>query len=75
MKGKVPAIYDILLAFRESDPEEPTITSLLFGRPVTAHMYMKRIPMEDVPGTEAEQEVFLREMFINKVFASCVIIR
>lgn len=67
MKGKVPAIYDIELAFHESDPHEPTITGLLMGKPVTAHMYMKRIPLEDVPETEEGQEKFLRNLFINKV--------
>lgn len=67
MKGKVPAIYDIEIAFKENDPIKPTITNLLYGKPVTAHMYMKRIPMEDVPSTEAEQDEYLREMFQNKV--------
>ncbi|KAI4464209.1 1-acylglycerol-3-phosphate acyltransferase-related [Holotrichia oblita] len=66
MKGKVPAIYDIELAFHENDPHEPTITGLLLGKSVTAHMYMKRIPLEDVPETEEGQEEFLRQLFINK---------
>ncbi|KAF5306635.1 hypothetical protein FQA39_LY08824 [Lamprigera yunnana] len=66
MHGKVNAIYDILLAFKEDDPVEPTMTNLLFGKPVTAHMYMKRVPMEDVPISEVEQEKFLRAMFVGK---------
>ncbi|KAJ8956867.1 hypothetical protein NQ318_014282 [Aromia moschata] len=66
MKGKVPALYDIELCFKEDDPVKPTMTNMLFGKPLVAHMYMKRIPMEDVPTTEAEQEKFLRDMFIGK---------
>ncbi|KAK5645670.1 hypothetical protein RI129_004134 [Pyrocoelia pectoralis] len=66
MRGKVPAIYDILLAFKEDAVDKPTMTTLLFGKPVVAHMYMKRIPMEDVPNSEAEQEKFLRDMFAGK---------
>lgn len=68
MHGKVPAIYDIELAFKEDDPVKPTMTSLLFGKPVTAHMYFKRIPLENIPKTEKEQETFLRDMFIQKVW-------
>lgn len=67
MKGKVPAIYDIEIAFKDNDPVKPTITNLLYGKSVTAHMYMRRIPMEDVPCDEVNQDIFLREMFQNKV--------
>ncbi|XP_044268403.1 1-acyl-sn-glycerol-3-phosphate acyltransferase delta-like [Tribolium madens] len=66
MKGKVPAIYDNEICFNENDPYKPTIRNMLFGRPVTAHIYMRRIPLEDVPQTEREQEDFLREMFVRK---------
>lgn len=67
MKGKIPAVYDIELAFLENVPNnKPTIRTLLFGKPVEAHMYMRRIPLEDLPESEHEQEVFLREMFERK---------
>lgn len=66
MKGKVPAVYDIELAFKESSPTKPTITNLLFGKPLEAHMYIRRIPMEDLPESEAELETFLRDMFVRK---------
>lgn len=70
MKGKVPAIYDCELAFKTDDTNSPTMTNLLFGKPVTAHMYFKRVPLEDVPSEPAEQEKFLRDMFIRKVYNS-----
>lgn len=62
----MPAVYDIVLAFKPDDPVEPTMTNLLHGKKVNAHIYMKRIPMEDVPKTEEEQDVFLKEMFKRK---------
>lgn len=67
MHGKVPAIYDIELAFKEDAPNKPTITNLLLGKRIEAHIYMNRIPMGDVPKTEAEQDQFLKEMFERKV--------
>ncbi|KAJ3654833.1 hypothetical protein Zmor_013991 [Zophobas morio] len=66
MKGKIPALLDIEICFDEKETNKPTITDLLFGKPVTAHMYMRRIPLEELPDTEHEQEEFLREMFIRK---------
>ncbi|KAG5897509.1 hypothetical protein JTB14_030007 [Gonioctena quinquepunctata] len=66
MKGKVPALYNIELAYREDAPHEPTMTSILFGKPLEAHIYMKRIPLENIPEGYAEQEKFLRDMFVEK---------
>lgn len=66
MKGKVPAIYNCELIFKEDGQTRPTMTNLLFGRPVTAHMYFKRIPLEDLPTESAAQEKFLRDMFVTK---------
>lgn len=66
MKGRVPAIYDTLIVFRESDPVAPTMTNLLFGKNVVAHLYIKRVSMEEVPNSEPEQEEYLRQMFVVK---------
>lgn len=76
MQGKVPAIYDIELVFKKDDPVKPTIRNMLFGKPVVAHMYMKRINMESVPSGEDAQDLFLREMFQDKVssITSCVVV-
>lgn len=66
MVGKVPAVYDIELAFRETDPVRPTMMNLLHGRKVTAHIYMNRIPLEELPQKEDDLDEFLREMFQRK---------
>lgn len=67
MKGKVPALYNIQVAFKEDDPIKPTMTNLLFGKPVTCHMYMQRIPLDEIPEGEEEQDRFLRDLFQIKV--------
>lgn len=67
MKGRVPAIYDTLIVFRESDPVAPTMTNLLFGKNVIAHLYIKRVSLEEIPSSIPEQEEYLRQMFVVKV--------
>ncbi|CAH1117923.1 unnamed protein product [Phaedon cochleariae] len=66
MKGKVPALYQIELAFKEDAPSKPTITTMLFGQHLEAHIYMKRILMENIPDGKVEQEKFLRDLFVEK---------
>ena len=66
MKGKIPAIYDVQLHFKPQDPVKPTITNLLLGKQVEAHLYIHRIPVEQVPeGDEAIAE-WLHELFQKK---------
>ncbi|XP_056635997.1 1-acyl-sn-glycerol-3-phosphate acyltransferase delta-like [Diorhabda carinulata] len=66
MKGKVPAIYNCELAFNEDDPIKPTITNMLLGKSVSAHIYFERTPLENLPNDPQEQETWLRDMFIRK---------
>ncbi|CAG9859637.1 unnamed protein product [Phyllotreta striolata] len=66
MRGKVPAIYNVELAFDEQDPIKPTVTNLLLGKPTEAHMYFRRIPFEEVPAEPAQQDEFLKQMFVDK---------
>lgn len=67
MRGKVPAVYELELAFKEDAPVKPTIRNMLLGKSLEAHYYLRRIPMEEVPKKPAEQEQFLRDIFIRKV--------
>lgn len=66
MEGKIHAVYDIVLSFKKSETK-PTITNLLFGKKVTAHFYMKRIPMCDVPKDAEGASKFVQDMFVRKV--------
>ncbi|KAJ2939681.1 hypothetical protein O0L34_g14400 [Tuta absoluta] len=65
-RGKIPAIYNIQLAFEKDAKTPPTITSLLFGKPVQAHMYIERIPVEKVPVDDAEASKWLHDLFVVK---------
>ncbi|XP_065164418.1 1-acyl-sn-glycerol-3-phosphate acyltransferase delta-like isoform X2 [Atheta coriaria] len=63
MKDKIPALYDIEIAF---DGVKPTITNMIKARRFNVHMYLRRIPMAEVPDTEKEQDLYLRDMFYRK---------
>ncbi|KAJ8946632.1 hypothetical protein NQ317_001497 [Molorchus minor] len=64
---KVPALYDIELGFKVDAPVKPTMTNMLLGKQLVAHIYMKRILMEEVPKEQAEQETFLRTCLQEKL--------
>jgi lysophosphatidic acid acyltransferase / lysophosphatidylinositol acyltransferase len=50
-KYKCPAIYNFQLAFDRNSPTVPTLGNLLLGKKVVAHVYLERIPMENVEPT------------------------
>lgn len=66
MQGKVPAVYDIIVAFPENDIK-PSVSNLIQGKAPKGCIYINRIPMEEVPKTPAGQEKFLYEMYARKV--------
>ena len=41
---------------------------MLYGKPVHAHMYIERIPVENVPEDEAEASKWLQDLFVVKVY-------
>ncbi|KAK9879772.1 hypothetical protein WA026_006837 [Henosepilachna vigintioctopunctata] len=66
MRGKVSAIYDCLTVFKEEDPNKPSMINLLNGKPVNAHLYIRRIPLEEVPESEEGQDKFIKDLFVIK---------
>lgn len=68
MREKIPAIYNIQIAFKESDPNKPTMTNLLLGKKVEAHMYIRRIPLEVVPEGEEAAAEWLHKIYQEKDF-------
>uniref|UniRef100_A0A1B0EYC0 Phospholipid/glycerol acyltransferase domain-containing protein n=1 Tax=Phlebotomus papatasi TaxID=29031 RepID=A0A1B0EYC0_PHLPP len=66
LRGKCPGILDVQLAFKTDDRVAPTVSNLLCGRGVTAHMYIKRIDLNDVPDKDEEAAEWLQEMFRRK---------
>lgn len=67
MKGKVDAIYDFQLAFKSTEPNKPTMTSLLLGKKVQPYMYVQRIPLSEVPEGEEAASQWLQELYQRKV--------
>lgn len=66
MRGKVPAVYDVLTVFKEGDPVVPNIKNLLKGKSTICHIYVNRIPMEEVPESTEGQDKFLKDLFVVK---------
>lgn len=43
------------------------MTSLLYGKPIHAHLHIERIPVEKVPEDEAEAATWMHDLFVVKV--------
>ncbi|XP_071455483.1 1-acyl-sn-glycerol-3-phosphate acyltransferase gamma-like isoform X2 [Hetaerina americana] len=66
LKEKFGAIYEVQLAFKKSDVIKPTLNNLLMGKKVMAHMYINRIPMDEVPAEEVACAQFLKNLYLKK---------
>lgn len=58
---KVPCIYDVTLAVKGNADSSPTLSSILQGKSVEAHVYVKRIPIS--PEIQADPTTFLMNQF------------
>jgi len=63
MRDKIPAIYDVEIVF---EGVKPTIINMLQAKHFIVHMYLKRIPMEELPKTEKDLDMYLRNLFYKK---------
>lgn len=66
LRGKVDAIYDVQLAFKENTKVQPTVTNMLLGKPLEAHMYLQRIPISDVPDSDDGAAQWLHDLYLKK---------
>ncbi|XP_067643838.1 1-acyl-sn-glycerol-3-phosphate acyltransferase gamma-like [Eurosta solidaginis] len=66
LRGRCPAIYDVNLAFKKDAKNPPTLSTLLNGLPVEAFMFVRRIPLENVPEDETEAAEWLQNLFREK---------
>lgn len=66
LKKKCASIMDVQLVFDEKAKSKPTIINLLRGKSLTGHIYLRRIPMSDVPENEVEAGKWLHELFVRK---------
>lgn len=58
-----------------SDKTQPTVKNLLQGKPLEGHLYLARIPLEDVPEDDEGAAQWLSDLYIKKVcslfYTSC----
>lgn len=66
LKKKCPAILDVQIVFDENAKVKPTLANVLNGRPIVGHIYLRRIPMSEVPDNEEEAAKWLQELFVRK---------
>ncbi|XP_021952871.1 1-acyl-sn-glycerol-3-phosphate acyltransferase gamma isoform X2 [Folsomia candida] len=66
LKGKVAAIYDVVVAVDKNSQHEPSVFSMLKGREVKTVLLFRRIPLEQVPDDEKEAGAWLHKLFQEK---------
>jgi lysophosphatidic acid acyltransferase/lysophosphatidylinositol acyltransferase len=65
-QGRVHAIYDLNVGIADNGPHKPTFNSIRFGRQHKAEMYIRRIPMDQVPVDEKECAKFVYNFYKEK---------
>lgn len=60
------SILDIQLAISKDSTVKPTIFNILNGKPLTAHMHVRRISTESLPEVEEEAAEWMQELFRAK---------
>lgn len=65
LKRQCDSIANAEMLFEE-DKSQLTLASLLKGTPLKCHLYIKRIPMSELPEDEREAEEFLYKMYEEK---------
>ena len=63
-KEKISAVYDVTLGCDTEN--KPTLTNVLLGRPTHAHMYIRRIDMNQIPEEEKEAAKWLSDLYTEK---------
>ena len=66
-RGKVPAIYNVVVGVREQNNPDPTLSNFLKGVGVNAEMYIERIPLEEVPENDEDAAMWLHKLYQKRV--------
>lgn len=70
---EVDYLYDCNLAIADIDGHSPGFRELINGIPVDAKLYIRRIPLSNVPlGDEKECAKFLHKLYQEKVRFLCL---
>ncbi|XP_050053412.1 1-acyl-sn-glycerol-3-phosphate acyltransferase delta-like isoform X2 [Aphis gossypii] len=63
-RHNLPAVYNVQIAFRRE--EKPSLRALLNGQRLEAHVYIERIPIEQVPENDKECDKWMYELYEKK---------
>lgn len=66
LRKKCKYVVDVQLAFDKNAKVAPTITNLLFGKSIEAHLYIRMIKVDEIPHTEEGAAEWLQELFRRK---------
>ncbi|XP_064100028.1 1-acyl-sn-glycerol-3-phosphate acyltransferase delta-like isoform X2 [Macrobrachium nipponense] len=66
LKGHFPVIYDVTVGFNTKDGEEPTLQNMLRGRKVKSEMYVRRLPLDEIPDDDEGAISYLHELYRSK---------
>ncbi|CAG09457.1 unnamed protein product, partial [Tetraodon nigroviridis] len=64
LRGTAAAVYDSNLNFRNN--QAPTLVDILNGKKYHADLYVRRIPLEEIPEDEAECATWLHKLYQEK---------
>ncbi|KRF98545.1 uncharacterized protein Dwil_GK20796, isoform D [Drosophila willistoni] len=66
LRGICPVIYDLNLAFKRDEKTPASMLSLLNGDAVEPYMYLRRIPLDQVPEDETKAAAWLQQLYVEK---------
>ncbi|XP_037933044.1 1-acyl-sn-glycerol-3-phosphate acyltransferase delta-like [Teleopsis dalmanni] len=66
LRNGCPAIYDINLVFKKDAKVSPTMSSLLNGQSVEGYMFVRRLPVKDIPVGEEQSAEWLQNLYREK---------
>lgn len=66
IRDKCKYIVDVQLAFDKDAKVAPTITNLLFGQEIEAHLYIRLVKVDEIPHNEEGAAEWLHELFRRK---------
>ncbi|XP_018014674.1 1-acyl-sn-glycerol-3-phosphate acyltransferase delta [Hyalella azteca] len=67
LQGHFPVIYDVTVGFNTKEGAEPTVLNMLQGRRVVGEMYIRRLPLRDVPvGDDQKTSQYLHNLYQTK---------
>jgi len=66
LRDKVTYLYDIELVLPSGQPNPPTMSSILLGKPVVGDMYIRRFALKDLPEDEEGISKFLYKLYEEK---------